>query len=107
MSFDTKKLQEQVKSTLSRISVLDDATALKRLHANIHRHPDLEDIDREALDEAVMQRLRIVSPAIATRLGGPKDEQGRDFLEALYERVATEFDLSGNHLKTELKLADI
>ncbi|AEI93757.1 hypothetical protein [Roseobacter litoralis] len=103
MSFDTKKLQEQIKSTLSRISELDDATVLKRLHANIHRHPDLEDIDRETLDEAVMQRLRIVSPAIATRLGGPKDEQGRDFLEALYERVATEFDLSGNHLKNGVK----
>ncbi len=103
MSFDAKKLQGQVKAVLSRISELDDATALKRLHANIHRHPDLEDIDREALDEAVMKRLRIVSPAIATRLGGPKDEQGREFLEALYERIAAEFDLSGNQLKNGVK----
>lgn len=46
---------------------------------------------------------RIVSPAIATRLGGPKDEQGRDFLEALYKEIATEFDLSGNHLKNGVK----
>jgi len=103
MSFDAKKLQEQVKVTLSRISGLEDATALKRLHANIHRHPDLEDVDREVLDDAVMKRLRVISPAIATRLGGPKDEQGREFLQALYERIAAKFDLSGNQLKNGVK----
>lgn len=70
MNIGVKKLQEQVKTALSRILELEDAGALKRLHANIQRHPNLEDTDREALDEAVMQRLRIVSPAIATRLGG-------------------------------------
>jgi hypothetical protein len=36
MGVDAKKLQEQVKATLSRIPRLDDAAALKRLHANIH-----------------------------------------------------------------------
>ena len=66
-----KKLQGQVKATLERIAYIEDAAALKRLHANIHRHPELEDVDREALDEAVMLRLRVVSPSIATRLGGP------------------------------------
>ena len=103
MSFDANKLQGQVKATLCRISELDDAKALKRLHANIHRHPDLADIDREALDEAVMQRLRVVSPAIATRLGGAKYEQGRQFLEALYEKISAEYDLSGNQLKNGVK----
>lgn len=103
MNSDAKRLHEQVEATLSRISELDDAAALKRLHANIHRHPDLEDVDREALDEAVMQRLRVVSPAIATRLGGPKDEQGREFLQALYEQIAAEIDLSGNQLKNGVK----
>lgn len=103
MSFDTKKLQEQVKVTLSRIPGMEDATALKRLHTNIHRHPDLEDVDREALDEAVVNRLRVISPAIATRLGGPKDEQGREFLQSLYERISAKFDLSGNQLKNGVK----
>lgn len=103
MGVDAKKLQEQVRVTLSRISELDDATKLKQLHANIHRHPDLEDADREELDEAVLQRLRVVSPAIAKRLGGPKDEQGREFLQTLYERIAAEFDLSGNQLKNGVK----
>lgn len=103
MRLDAKKLQEQVKATLSRVAKLDDAAALKRLHANIHRHTDLEDIDRETLDEAVLQRLRVVSPAIATRLGGPKDAQGREFLEAFYERLATDLDLSGNQLKNGVK----
>ncbi len=100
---NSKKLKEQVKSTLIRISGLDDAGALKRLHANIHRHPELEDIDRETLDEAVMQRLRIISPCIATRLGGPKDAQAREFLEAFYDRISTEFDLSKNQLKNGVK----
>jgi hypothetical protein len=50
-----------------------------------------------------MHRLRVVSPAIATRLGGPKDEQGREFLNALYERIAADFDLSGNQLKNGVK----
>ncbi|WP_339770588.1 hypothetical protein [uncultured Pseudosulfitobacter sp.] len=103
MGSDAKKLQEQVQATLGRIQELDDAAALKRLHENIHRHPDLEDVDREKLDEAIMKRLRIVSPSIATRLGGPKDEQGREFLQALYERIAAEFDLSGNQLKNGVK----
>lgn len=103
MGSDAKKIQEQVKATLGRIQKLEDAAALKRLHENIHRHPDLEDVDRETLDEAVVTRLRIVSPAIATRLGGPKDEQGREFLQALYEEIAAEFDLSGNQLKNGVK----
>ena len=103
VDLDAKRLHEQVKATLSRISELNDATALKRLHANIHRHPGLEDLDRETLDEAVLQRLRVVSPAIATRLGGPKDEQGREFLHALYERISVEFNLSGNQLKNGVK----
>jgi hypothetical protein len=103
MSLDAKKLQEQIKAAMNRIVDLDDAGALKRLHANIHRHPKLEDIDREMLDEAVMQRLRVVSPVIATRLGGPKDAQGREFLEAFYKKLAAEFDLSGNQLKNGVK----
>lgn len=103
MGSDAKKLQEQVQATLRRIPGLDDAAALKRLHKNIHRHPDLEEVDRETLDESVMKRLRIVSPAIATRLGGPKDEQGREFLQELYEQIAAKFDLSGNQLKNGVK----
>lgn len=103
MGTGAKKLQAQVQATLSRIEELDDAATLKRLHKNIHRHSDLEEVDRETLDEAVMKRLRIVSPSIATRLSGPKDEQGREFLQALYERIAAEFDLSGNQLKNGVK----
>ena len=103
MNLAAKKLQEQIKATLSRIPEIGDATALKRLHANIYRHPDLEDIDRETLNEAVMKRLRVVSPAIATRLGGPKDSQGRKFLEAFCNRIAVDFDLAGNQLKNGVK----
>ncbi|NVO57404.1 hypothetical protein HW561_16535 [Rhodobacteraceae bacterium B1Z28] len=50
-----------------------------------------------------MQRLRVVSPAIATRLGGPKDAQGREFLEEFYDRIAMDFDVSGNRLKNGVK----
>lgn len=97
------KLKLQIKAALERISRLDDADALKRLHSNIQRHPDLEDADREMLDEAVIQRLRVVSPTIATRLAGPREAQGRIYLEALFKRVSDDFDLSGNQLKNGMK----
>lgn len=97
------KLKELVKATLDRISKEEDGAALKRIHANVERHPDLADADRDTLNEAIMQRLRVVSPAIAKRLGGPKDAQGREFLAAFLENLSETFDLSGNQLKSGVK----
>ncbi|WP_170399304.1 hypothetical protein [Ruegeria arenilitoris] len=103
MTLNTAKLKEQVAAALAQIAKLEDAGKLKQLHANIQRHAALEDADREMLNEAVMMRLRTVSPAIATRLGGPKDAQAREFLEGFFEQLAAEFDLSGNRLKNGVK----
>ncbi|RBW57780.1 hypothetical protein [Ruegeria sp. A3M17] len=103
MTTDAKKLKGQVHTVLLRISNLDDAEKLKNLHANIQNHPALEDTDREMLNEAVMTRMRAVSPAIATRLGGPKDAKAREFLEGFFEQLSSELDLSGNLLKNGVK----
>lgn len=98
-----ERLSAEVENALARIEKMEDANILRRMHENIHRHPDLDDIDRERLNEATMLRLRVVSPAIATRLGGPKDADGRDFLQKLHERTSAMFDLSDNKLGQGVK----
>ena len=79
------QLKAEVERASARINQMNDASALKRLHANIQRHPEIDDLDRERLNEATMNRLRVVAPALATRLGGPKDAEGRDFLQKVWE----------------------
>ena len=103
MPSDPKKLKEQVRNVLALIPTMDDAKRLKNLHANIDRNPDLEDADREELNEAVMMRLRQVSPSLATRLGGPKDQPGRDFLQGLLDELSEDLDLSGNTIGAGVK----
>lgn len=97
------RLKAEVERALVRIAQMNDANALKRLHANIERHADLGDLDRERLNEATMSRLRVVAPAMATRLGGPKDTEGRDFLQKVYEQASMKFDLSDNKVGQGVK----
>lgn len=98
-----EQLKAEVERALARIDQMNDANALKRLHANIQRHSEIDDLDRERLNESTMNRLRVVAPALATRLGGPKDAEGRDFLQKVYEQASIKFDLSGNKVGQGVK----
>ncbi|MCR8825253.1 hypothetical protein [Pseudosulfitobacter koreensis] len=96
-------LNRQVAMAIQRIAASEDAKSLRNLHENIQRHPDLDDIRKEELTEALMQRLRVVSPALATRLGGPKASLGREYLQSVFNRVSDRFDLSGNQVGQGVK----
>lgn len=98
-----ERLAAEVERTLFRISELNDANALRRIHTNIQRHPELDDFDRERLVEAIVLRLRVVSPTLATRIGGAKDAEGREFLQRVHEQASAELDLSGNTLGQGVK----
>ena len=90
------KLKAQVENALKLISATDDAKSLKAFHANILRHKELDDLDRERLNESTVQRLRVVAPAMAKRLGGPKDAKAREYLAKVWEQGASRYDLSKN-----------
>jgi hypothetical protein len=96
-------LNRHVAMAMQRIAASQDAKSLRNLYENIQRHPDLDDIRKEELTEAVMQRMRVVSPALATRLGGAKDSLGREYLQSVFDRVSDRFDLSGNKVGQGVK----
>ncbi|MFC0281524.1 hypothetical protein ACFOHK_15510 [Falsigemmobacter intermedius] len=100
---DPKILHQQIEKLMSRIAAESDANSLRNIHANISKHPELDDADRERLTEAVVNRLRVVSPKLAKTFGGPKDGPARIFLQKVYEESAERFDLSGNVLKNGVK----
>ncbi len=67
------------------------------------KHPDITEEERELLVETIIQRLRKVSPATATRRFGPKDADARDFLKGIQTKLARTINLSGNRLKNDIK----
>ena len=104
MAFDPKTLKAQVDAALKRIPTMQDCEKLRALHSNVHRQAGLDDLDREALDEAVLQRIKIACPKIAKELVGPRDAQGRAFLESFFEALKSNYDLSGNTLRNGVKV---
>lgn len=100
---DPQGLSRQIDLLLIRIAAEEDANSLRNIHANISRHAGLDDADRERLNEAVVNRLRVVSPKLAKSFGGPKDGPARAWLQTVFEQSAAMFDLSGNVLKNGVK----
>lgn len=104
LAFDPTKLKSQVETLLKRIPTMEDGAKLQNLLTNIGGRPELEDQDREALVDAVSRRIKVVSPKLAKEIFGPKDAQGKAFLDSLCAELhPPKFDLSNNRVGNGVK----
>ncbi|MDE4175692.1 hypothetical protein PXK01_16135 [Phaeobacter sp. PT47_59] len=103
MTTDKKQMDKQVTVARDRIISLSDPKALLRFHENVERFQGIDDVQREDLIQLIEERLRSVSPSAATKVFGPKDSEAREFLEQVFLRTCSEFDLSQNQVKNGVK----
>ncbi|WP_172978570.1 MULTISPECIES: hypothetical protein [unclassified Ruegeria] len=103
LTLNKKQIDRQVKTAKERIRSLTDAKALVRFHENVERFKGIDEVQREDLIETIEERLRSISPGVATKVFGPKDSAARECLEQIFLRTASEFDLSGNEVKNGVK----
>ncbi|MEI4486521.1 hypothetical protein V8J36_09995 [Frigidibacter sp. MR17.14] len=96
-------LEEQVAKTLQRIAGETDAKKLRSLHTNITAHPEINEDQRERLDDAVVTRLWAVAPKVARAVSGPKDGPGRIYLQKVLDELNAAYDLSGNQVGSHVK----
>lgn len=101
---DRNRREQLVIDAINRIGRMTNQQDLIQQFNNINRHPEISDEQRERLIAATERQLRIVAPAAATRAFGPRDTEGREYLQEVYDRLARDFDLSdnvvGNGVKT-------
>ena len=103
MTLDKKQIDKQVAVAKERIASLDDPKALLRFHENVERFQGVDEMQREDLIQLIEERLRSVSPSAATKAFGPKDSEAREFLEQVFLRTCSEFDLAQNQVKNGVK----
>lgn len=103
MTSDKKQIDRQVTVAKERIISLSDPKALLRFHENVERFQGIDEVQREDLIQLIEERLRSVSPSAATKVFGPKDSEAREFLEQVFLRTCSDFDLSQNQVKNGVK----
>lgn len=103
LTSDKKQIDKQVAVAKERIIALSDPKALLRFHENVERFQGIDEVQREDLIQLIEERLRSVSPSAATKVFGPKDSEAREFLEQVFLRTCSEFDLSQNQVKNGVK----
>ena len=103
MTSDKKQIDRQVTVAKERIISLSDPKALLRFHENVERFQGVDEVQREDLIQLIEERLRTVSPSAATKVFGPKDSEAREFLEQVFLRTCSDFDLSQNQVRNGVK----
>ena len=95
----------KVKQLLERIeSETMTAKQLMTLYNNTRKYKGISDLERELIIAAIEKDLKLNCPKEASKKFGSKDADGRVLLETVYEKIKSEFDLSGNHVGNGIKV---
>jgi hypothetical protein len=95
----------KVKQLLERIeSETMTAKQLMTLYNNTLKYKGISDLERELIIAAIEKDLKLNCPKEASKKFGSKDADGRVLLETVYEKIKSEFDLSGNHVGNGIKV---
>lgn len=93
-----------VRQTLERIETKDyDWGQLSTYYENTLKFTDITEYERELIVQALESKIRLKNPRKAKSLFGPKDAEARSLLQCIYERTASECDLSANRVGNGVK----
>ena len=98
------KMSEPAKIALSKIVICESTRSLINFYKNTVDSKIISEYEKEVLKDSIEQRMREISPSVATKTFGPKDSEARKFLQAFYDRLADQHDLSRNRVKAGAKV---
>ncbi len=99
------KIQQQVSILLEKINSGGmTVQQLQNVYANTQKHPEISDLQREDLIEAITSEMRKAYPSIANKKFGRVNKDSRKKLETYLEELKSRFDLSENGHKTKVKV---
>lgn len=104
MPMTNKMISEKVNSAITRIRTATEYNPLLRLYDNATKYAGISEFERELIIEEIELKLRDIAPSHATKIFGPKDAEGRKFLESAYLSISKEFDLGGNGVQNGVKV---
>ena len=96
-------ISNEVKNALALINLCKDARRLRNIYVNLQNYGPITEEDREILLHAIEHKMREIDPARATKVFGPGDGDARQFLQVVYEGIASRYDLSQNRVRAGAK----
>lgn len=77
---------------------------LINLYNNACSKPDIDEVEKESLIEAIEKNTRLRFPRAAKRIFGAKESVASQKLESLYIKLSKKYDLTHNRLKNGVKV---
>ena len=81
----------------------DDIKSLKNFYENINNSSEINDVQKEYLNNVVEKKIRIKFPKSAKKILGGKSAKAQELLEEIYSLLQKEFDWSQNKVGNKVK----
>lgn len=104
MNQEKKEITQKVQKILEIIETKEHSkNELINFFNNAINYPDINDLERETIVEAVEKKMRIKFPKAAKKILGGKSAKAQELLEEIFSILKKEFDWSKSKVKDTVK----
>ena len=101
---NNEELSQKVKKIIEIIETKEHSkNELINFFNNAMNYPDINDLERETIVEAVEKKMRIKFPNTAKKILGGKSAEAKELLEEIFSILKEEFDWSQSRVKNKVK----